>query len=102
LTRQSLRAATSSPPSRVDTYTGGGVPPPDTTANSTQTFQRHSAGPPAISGTAEQYSIQDEERNGLEIAAAALGNPGRAGQVPFYTGKGFSANSYDRADEYRY
>ncbi|RAH70049.1 Zn(II)2Cys6 transcription factor [Aspergillus aculeatinus CBS 121060] len=31
-------------------------------------------------------SIQDEERNGLEIAEAALGNPERAGQVPFYTG----------------
>lgn len=87
--RQSLRAATGSPPSRVDANTGGNVPPPDTTANSTPTFQRHSAGPLEISGSAERYNIQDEERNGLEIAAAALGNPGRAGQVPFYTGKDF-------------
>lgn len=30
--------------------------------------------------------IQDEERNGLEIAAAALGQPEGVGQVPFYTG----------------
>jgi hypothetical protein len=31
--------------------------------------------------------IDDEERNGLEIAAAAIGQPQRIGQVPFYTGK---------------
>lgn len=30
--------------------------------------------------------IQDEERNGIEIAAAALGQPEGVGQVPFYTG----------------
>lgn len=30
--------------------------------------------------------IQDEERNGLEIAAAALGQREGVGQVPFYTG----------------
>ncbi|OJJ08292.1 hypothetical protein ASPVEDRAFT_143719 [Aspergillus versicolor CBS 583.65] len=86
LMRQSLRAVTSSPPSRADANTGGIVPRPDATANSTPTFQRHSAGPSAIDGYAERYNIQDEERNGLEIAAAALGNPGRVGQVPFYTG----------------
>lgn len=33
----------------------------------------------------EQDTIQDEERNGIEIAAAILGKPERAGQVPFYT-----------------
>jgi hypothetical protein len=34
----------------------------------------------------ERNNIEDEERNGLEIAAAALGQPQRVGQVPFYTG----------------
>lgn len=28
----------------------------------------------------------DEERNGLEIASAALGQPESAGEIPFYTG----------------
>jgi hypothetical protein len=31
--------------------------------------------------------IDDEERNGLEIAAAAIEQPQRVGQVPFYTGE---------------
>lgn len=35
------------------------------------------------------FGIQDEERNGIEIAAAALGQPERVGQVPFYTGTQF-------------
>ena len=34
----------------------------------------------------EAHDIEDEERNGDEIAAAALGQPRRVGQVPFYTG----------------
>lgn len=51
----------------------------------TPAFQRVSANSPPASAS-ERYSIQDEERNGLEIAEAALGNPERAGQVPFYTG----------------
>ncbi|KAE8331342.1 fungal-specific transcription factor domain-containing protein [Aspergillus sergii] len=36
--------------------------------------------------TREAYDIEDEERNGDEIAAAALGQPRRVGEVPFYTG----------------
>ena len=34
----------------------------------------------------EAHDIEDEERNGDEIAAAALGQPRRVGEVPFYTG----------------
>ena len=34
----------------------------------------------------ELSNIEDEERNGIEIAAAALGRPQRIGQEPFYTG----------------
>lgn len=30
--------------------------------------------------------MADEERNGLEIASAALGQPESVGEVPFYTG----------------
>lgn len=30
---------------------------------------------------------EDEERNGLEIASAALGRPEKTGEVPFYAGK---------------
>ena len=30
---------------------------------------------------------EDEERNGLEIASAALGRPEKIGEVPFYAGK---------------
>ncbi|KAL4979726.1 fungal-specific transcription factor domain-containing protein [Aspergillus desertorum] len=77
--RQRSRAATSSPPSRVETYTG----------NEPSAFQGRTADPPAqpvTSRSASQHDIQDEERNGLEIAAAALGDPERAGCVPFYTG----------------
>lgn len=33
----------------------------------------------------ERHDLE-EERNGLEIAAAALGQPGSDGGVPFYTG----------------
>ncbi|KAF5855950.1 hypothetical protein ETB97_008154 [Aspergillus alliaceus] len=36
----------------------------------------------------ELHNIEDEERNGNEIAEAALGQPRRAGEVPFYTGDG--------------
>nr|UPX44679.1 hypothetical protein FAC6B23_13 [Penicillium fuscum]UXX61836.1 hypothetical protein FAC4N16_09 [Penicillium fuscum] len=32
-------------------------------------------------------NFEDEERNGLEIASAALGQPERVGEVPFYTGE---------------
>lgn len=41
---------------------------------------------------AEEASLpdnpEDEERNGLEIASAALGQPEKMGEVPFYAGKG--------------
>lgn len=40
---------------------------------------------------AEEASLpdnpEDEERNGLEIASAALGRPEKIGEVPFYAGK---------------
>jgi hypothetical protein len=40
---------------------------------------------------AEEASLpdnpEDEERNGLEIASAALGQPEKTGEVPFYAGK---------------
>ncbi|KAB8271122.1 fungal-specific transcription factor domain-containing protein [Aspergillus minisclerotigenes] len=36
--------------------------------------------------TREAHDIEDEERNGDEIAAAALGQPRRVGEIPFYTG----------------
>jgi hypothetical protein len=29
---------------------------------------------------------EDEERNGLEIASAALGRPEKIGEIPFYAG----------------
>ncbi|KAL4998757.1 fungal-specific transcription factor domain-containing protein [Aspergillus recurvatus] len=77
--KQRLRAATSSPPNRIETYT----------RNETSASQRRTTDSPAqpiTSRSASQHDIQDEERNGLEIAAAALGDPGRAGRVPFYTG----------------
>lgn len=32
-------------------------------------------------------NFEDEERNGLEIASAALGQPERVGEVPFYAGR---------------
>lgn len=32
-------------------------------------------------------NIEEAERNGIEIAAAVLGQPQRVGEVPFYTGK---------------
>lgn len=32
-------------------------------------------------------NIEEEERNGIEIAAAVLEQPQRVGEVPFYTGK---------------
>ena len=39
---------------------------------------------------AEEASLpdnpEDEERNGLEIASAALGQPEKMGEVPFYAG----------------
>lgn len=55
---------------------------------------------------AEEASLpdnpEDEERNGLEIASAALGRPEKVGEVPFYAGKrnendrmGKSAVTYD-------
>ncbi|PYI05605.1 putative Zn(II)2Cys6 transcription factor [Aspergillus sclerotiicarbonarius CBS 121057] len=54
-------------------------------------LHRGSTESPVVTGSrnseaGERFTIQDEERNGLEIAEAALGNPERAGQVPFYTG----------------
>lgn len=89
----------SNPPSCVDTYTRGNAARAETTTNSTRTFHRHSVGPSIISGSSEQSNIQDKERNALEITAAAMGNPERDGQVPFHTGKNFSVDYHDRADE---
>ncbi|RAL13070.1 Zn(II)2Cys6 transcription factor [Aspergillus homomorphus CBS 101889] len=80
--RTRAHAANSSPTNRAAQSAGHAVRP---TIPRTPAFQRPPSESPAVSGS-EQYSIQDEERNGLEIAAAALGNPERAGQVPFYTG----------------
>ncbi|PYH99433.1 hypothetical protein BO71DRAFT_314053, partial [Aspergillus ellipticus CBS 707.79] len=84
--RQRLRPP-SSPSNRVDLYPQGNAIRP---SPSREINPRPTHGPstksPAGSRSSEQLSIQDEERNGLEIAAAALGNPERAGQVPFYTG----------------
>lgn len=44
-----------------------------------------------VSGTTvnvrNESNIEDGERNGIEIAAAVLGQPQRVGEVPFYTGK---------------
>ncbi|KAL4774361.1 fungal-specific transcription factor domain-containing protein [Aspergillus nidulans var. acristatus] len=78
--RQRSRAVTSSsPPNRIEAYTRNGTSP----------FPRHTTDSPAqpiSSKSASQHDIHDEERNGLEIAAAALGDPKRAGHVPFYTG----------------
>lgn len=44
-------------------------------------------GPQAGPQRAASCGIQDEERNRIEIAASALGQPEGASQVPFYTGK---------------
>ncbi|PYH81781.1 putative Zn(II)2Cys6 transcription factor [Aspergillus uvarum CBS 121591] len=82
--RHRLRAATSSPSVRGALTEGNVLRPPRTPA-----FQRppsESPAPAPATSASERYSIQDEERNGLEIAEAALGNPEQAGQVPFYTG----------------
>ncbi|KAJ9270458.1 transcriptional regulator family: Fungal Specific TF [Paecilomyces variotii] len=35
----------------------------------------------------DRLSVQEEERNGMDIATAALEQPQRAGQVPFYPGE---------------
>lgn len=47
--------------------------------------------PTSRSTEAEEDSLpdnpEDEERNGLEIASAALGRPEKMGEVPFYAGK---------------
>ncbi|KAL4765938.1 Zn(II)2Cys6 transcription factor [Aspergillus foveolatus] len=77
--RQRSRAVTSSPPNRIEPYT----------RNGTSVFPRHTVDSPAqpiSSKSTRHHDIQDEERNGLEIAAAALGDPKRAGHIPFYTG----------------
>lgn len=81
--RQRSRAVTSSPPNRTETYT----------RNGTSAFPRHTTDSPAqaiSSKSTSQHDIQDEERNGLEIATAALGDPKRDGHVPFYTGESMS------------
>lgn len=57
------------------------VPPASTQPESTR---------PSADGTPsdlEMINLADEERNGLEIASAALGQPDRVGDVPFYAGK---------------
>ncbi|RAL05303.1 Zn(II)2Cys6 transcription factor [Aspergillus ibericus CBS 121593] len=68
-----------SPSNRVGVYPGGGNIVHPSPRTETMTGSRNSE-------SGERFTIQDEERNGLEIAEAALGNPERAGQVPFYTG----------------
>ena len=58
-----------------------GVPPFDTQSeNTTRTVN----GSPS---DLEVNNMADEERNGLEIASAALGELGSVGEVPFYAGK---------------
>lgn len=45
---------------------------------------------PSANGTPsdlEMANMVDEERIGLEIASAALGQPDKVGDVPFYAGK---------------
>ncbi|KKK21761.1 hypothetical protein ARAM_001698 [Aspergillus rambellii] len=39
------------------------------------------------------HNIEAEERNGVEIATAALGQPQNVGEVPFYTGEGTGPTS---------
>lgn len=39
--------------------------------------------------------MADEERNGLEIASAALGQPESVGEIPFYTGIESSPTPYE-------
>ncbi|OGM48902.1 C6 transcription factor [Aspergillus bombycis] len=48
--------------------------------------QQHEPLSADASAAREVHDIEDEERNGDEIAAAALGQPRRVGEVPFYTG----------------
>lgn len=42
--------------------------------------------PPVNHQSPASSGLQNEERSGMEIAAAALGKPERVGQVPYYTG----------------
>ncbi|KAJ0421225.1 fungal-specific transcription factor domain-containing protein [Aspergillus carlsbadensis] len=75
LIRQRMRVTTNSPRTRPDQ--------PEYCTPISSRHVTHSPAPPAAEG---QDDIQNEERNGLEIAAAALGTSERAGNVPFYTG----------------
>lgn len=55
---------------------------------------RASRGTASTTRTPEyQHNIEEEEQTGLEIASAALGQPERTGEVPFYTGKELSSVS---------
>ncbi|KAL2828388.1 C6 transcription factor [Aspergillus cavernicola] len=51
------------------------------------------ASPRRDASLSQHDNIESEERNGLEIAAAALGQPQRTGQVPFYSGEGTGPTS---------
>ncbi|KAJ5578146.1 fungal-specific transcription factor domain-containing protein [Penicillium hispanicum] len=51
-----------------------------------ESFRARSGQSTPAATNASSSNIEDEERNGLEIAAAALGKPQRMGEVPFYTG----------------
>ncbi|PYI13899.1 hypothetical protein BO99DRAFT_426758 [Aspergillus violaceofuscus CBS 115571] len=83
----SARHRLRSSPSIRGALTGGNVlRPPRTPAFQRPPSESPVPAPAPATSASERYSIQDEERNGLEIAEAALGNPEQAGQVPFYTG----------------
>ncbi|PYI32697.1 hypothetical protein BP00DRAFT_340861 [Aspergillus indologenus CBS 114.80] len=84
--RHRLRAATSSPSVRGALTERNVLRPPRTPAFQRPPSESPVPAPAPATSASERYSIQDEERNGLEIAEAALGNPEQAGQVPFYTG----------------
>ena len=95
-TRQRLRPSPSNSPSnRAGVYPVGNntiQSSPHIEASQRPALHHGSAESPVVTGSrnsesGERFTIQDEERNGLEIAEAALGKPEQAGQVPFYTGE---------------
>ncbi|PWY88639.1 hypothetical protein BO94DRAFT_515460 [Aspergillus sclerotioniger CBS 115572] len=92
-TRQRPRSS-NSPSDRAGVYPGENNTirsSPRIEASQRPALHRVPAESPVVTGSrnsesGERFTIQDEERNGLEIAEAALGKPEQAGQVPFYTG----------------
>ncbi|KAB8218902.1 fungal-specific transcription factor domain-containing protein [Aspergillus novoparasiticus] len=75
-------AASANPaPCPIDERRPSGLPPCDTQAENTT---RTANGSPS---DFEVYNMADEERNALEIASAALGQPDSVGEIHFYTGE---------------